>query len=177
MAPDGDALVLSTDVDGLALRALTVDDVAAVAAFRWANRAYHAQFNEGSPPDTESGVREEILGTPEVLFGLWFRDTIVGVFHLQFLRQEEAGYRIVTPDVGGQLEAGVGYNVDEAHAGRGFATAATKALIRYAFSFDAVQLFRSRARETNVASWRVLEKAGLHPTGSEPGWRRYELRR
>jgi RimJ/RimL family protein N-acetyltransferase len=58
----------------------------------------------------------------------------------------------------------VGYVIDPAHKGQGYATEALMGLIRAVFSmgFDTL---RAGAFERNLASLRVMEKCGLRPTG------------
>ncbi len=58
-------------------------------------------------------------------------------------------------------EGELGYSVAPAHQGRGLATEATRALL--AIGFDEVRLHRiiGRLEPRNVASGRVLERAGL----------------
>jgi aminoglycoside 6'-N-acetyltransferase len=85
-------------------------------------------------------------------------------------------------------EAGViklGYTVDPAHQGRGYATEAIAALIRYAFATLDAEVVRAYADADNVPSIRVMEKNGLELierwTATEDGetWHgvRYERRR
>jgi RimJ/RimL family protein N-acetyltransferase len=58
--------------------------------------------------------------------------------------------------------AGIGYWLGEEFWGRGIATDAVQAMIGYAFShFDLIRLYAG-VFEWNVASMRVLEKAGFH---------------
>lgn len=58
-------------------------------------------------------------------------------------------------------EAHIGYWIDHRHWGRGYATEAARAVI--AFGFDGLGLYRIEARcfAENVASGRVLRKAGM----------------
>lgn len=55
----------------------------------------------------------------------------------------------------------VGYTIDPAWQGRGFATEAVAALVDYAFAVLEVNLVRAYADLDNVASTRVMEKVGM----------------
>lgn len=66
----------------------------------------------------------------------------------------------------GVAETGsIGYWIGQPYAGRGFATAAVRALVRYAF--DRLNLHRLEAAclPTNESSRRVLEKSGFRREG------------
>ena len=55
----------------------------------------------------------------------------------------------------------VGYTMAPAHQGRGYATEAVRALVRYAFDVLDAEIVRAYASAENVPSIRVAEKAGL----------------
>jgi RimJ/RimL family protein N-acetyltransferase len=55
----------------------------------------------------------------------------------------------------------LGYRLRKASWGRGFATEGVRALIRRAFSEMGVRRVVAHTYETNVASRRVMEKAGM----------------
>jgi [ribosomal protein S5]-alanine N-acetyltransferase len=65
----------------------------------------------------------------------------------------------------GACEAEIGYEVDANHWGRGYATAAAKVML--AFAFEGLRLHRVWATciSDNVASLRVLEKLGMQREG------------
>ena len=63
------------------------------------------------------------------------------------------------PNAVGQVE--IGYGVEPAEQGRGYATEAVKRLVRWAFQQPGVQTVVAETAVENVASQRVLEKAGL----------------
>ncbi|HET9948093.1 MAG TPA: GNAT family N-acetyltransferase, partial [Longimicrobiales bacterium] len=88
---------------------------------------------------------------------------------------------VTTPDVG--LVGAIGMRVSAKHRrgelgywigvpywGRGYATEAAAALVR--FGFDALGLNRIQARHMtrNPASGRVLEKIGMRPEGVQREW-------
>ncbi|MCK9792954.1 GNAT family N-acetyltransferase [Isoptericola sp. 4D.3] len=75
-------------------------------------------------------------------------------------------------------EASIGYLVDPAHAGRGYATAIAGALLELAFAELGLHRVTAGCFAANTASWRVMEKLGLrreqHGVGdswhAELGW-------
>lgn len=64
-------------------------------------------------------------------------------------------------------EIDLGYRFKRSSWGNGYATEAAFGCIRY--GFEALHLHRivGRAVPANIASWRVLEKAGMHFVGEE----------
>lgn len=60
-----------------------------------------------------------------------------------------------------QVQAEIGWSIDPAHHGRGFATEAAAELL--AIAFDGLGLRRVYAEcfADNIASWRVMEKIGM----------------
>jgi RimJ/RimL family protein N-acetyltransferase len=75
------------------------------------------------------------------------------------------------PDAQGVVE--VGYDVVESEQKKGYATAALVMLCDLARQ-NGARLVVARARPRNLASRRVMEKAGLHYTGEDQGLARYE---
>lgn len=78
------------------------------------------------------------------------------------------------PDASGTVE--VGYSILPAYRGRGFATEATRALIRAALARPEVRRITAECLDDNHASLRVLEKLELRRVGSAGGTLRFELR-
>lgn len=60
-------------------------------------------------------------------------------------------------------EADVGYIIDRAYWGRGIATEALNACLRYGFEHLGLGIIGAGALRANTASLRVIEKGGLHP--------------
>ena len=75
-------------------------------------------------------------------------------------------------------EGMLGYLVDPAYAGRGIGTAVATALLRIAFEEVGLHRVTAGCFADNVASWRVMEKAGMRREGhsvrdawhAELGW-------
>jgi RimJ/RimL family protein N-acetyltransferase len=109
---------------------------------------------------------------------------------VQFTVEERGGGRIVG-DVGLSVADGepgvikVGYTIDPAFQGLGYATEAIRALVEYAFETLGAELVRAHASAENAASIRVAEKVGMrlverfeHREGDEVWYGvRYERRR
>ncbi len=61
--------------------------------------------------------------------------------------------------------AEIGYGIVENYRGRGYATEAVTAVVDWAASQDGVKQIEAETEESNLASKRVLEKAGFIPNG------------
>jgi RimJ/RimL family protein N-acetyltransferase len=79
------------------------------------------------------------------------------------------------PDAGGAVI--VGYGVAEEHRCQGVATEALRAAVRFAFAHPAVRRVVADTEAGNIASQRVLEKAGLRRAGERGRLLVYEVRR
>ena len=109
---------------------------------------------------------------------------------VQFTVEERGGGRIVG-DVGLSVADGepgvikVGYTIDPAFQGLGYATEAIRALVEYAFETLGAEMVRAHASAENAPSIRVAEKVGMrlverfeHREGDEVWYGvRYERRR
>jgi ribosomal-protein-alanine N-acetyltransferase len=71
------------------------------------------------------------------------------------------------PDQDGAIE--LGYGIHPEHRGVGYATEAAAALVRWGLARDGVLRVAARCADTNAASIRVLEKAGMHRIGVSDG--------
>ncbi|GAA1791901.1 GNAT family N-acetyltransferase [Agromyces lapidis] len=60
-----------------------------------------------------------------------------------------------------RAEAGLGYGVDPAYAGRGYATDIARALLDLAFGELGVHRVTAGCYADNIGSWRVMEKLGM----------------
>ncbi|MGH3503040.1 MAG: GNAT family N-acetyltransferase [Nocardioidaceae bacterium] len=157
----------------LELQRLRSDHAAAVLAFELANRAYFAL---------------SISDRGDEFFEQFFER------HRALLAEQDAGeraYRVLLDDDGtvvGRFNlydladgaADIGYRVAERVAGRGVATSTLRTLCRLATEQHGLRTLRAKTSNENVASRRVLEKAGfvsVAPTdvGGRPGMS-YECR-
>jgi ribosomal-protein-alanine N-acetyltransferase len=147
------------------LQRLRADHAPAVLAFELANRAYFATFisDRGDAffdhftEQYNALLAEQEAGTC-VFHVLVSEDgTVLGRFNLY------------------NLEDGVaelGYRVAQHVAGRGVATAAVQELCQLAAAQYGLRTLKAATTHNNVASQKVLTKAGFVPTGpAEPGGR------
>jgi RimJ/RimL family protein N-acetyltransferase len=164
----------------LLLRRSRLDDADAISAYRSDPQVHRYQGWERTDPE---GVRDEIEsmtsrtpGDP----GGWVQFSV-----------EERETGLLVGDVGMspvEDEPGVikvGYTMDPAFQGRGYATEAVAALVAYAFESLGAEVVRAFASAENVPSIRVAEKVGMRlverfeRTYQGETWRgvRYEIRR
>jgi aminoglycoside 6'-N-acetyltransferase len=168
------------ETERLVLRRSVAGDAPAIAAYRSDPRVHRYQGWARTDPD---GVREEIEAMAARApgdEGGWVQFTV-----------EERATGSLVGDVGlspAEGEPGVikvGYTMDPAFQGRGYATEAVTALVALAFDGLAAQVVRAYASAENVASIRVAEKVGMRlverieRTGDGQTWLivRYEVAR
>jgi aminoglycoside 6'-N-acetyltransferase len=178
MRTDPDFVDLETE--RVILRRSVPADAEAISAYR-SDPAVHE--NQGWHRTDAEHVRseiEEMLARLPGADGGW----------VQFSVFERDGGRLVG-DVGlspAEGEPGVikvGYTIAPAAQGRGYATEAVGALVRYAFGMLDAEVVRAYADADNTPSRRVMEKVGMRLmetfSGEEDGQRwtgvRYERRR
>jgi RimJ/RimL family protein N-acetyltransferase len=145
------------------LQRLRADHAPAVLAFELANRAYFATFISDRGDEFYDQFTERynaLLAEQEagicVFHVLVGEDgTVLGRFNLYDLEDGAAE---------------LGYRVARHVAGRGVATAAVRELCRVAVARYGLRTLRAAAAYDNVASQKVLVKAGFVPAGpAEPG--------
>lgn len=155
----------------LRLRQLTPDLARALLARR---EEATGPWAEGYPlPDTRDAARG-FLG-----IAARFRDGVGGFGMYQIVRREDgrvigdAGFH-GPPDARGAVS--IGYGVVPAARGMGITTEAVSALCAWALAEETVRVILADTAMDNVASSRVLEKAGFRLLGERAGLRSYELR-
>jgi [ribosomal protein S5]-alanine N-acetyltransferase len=140
------------------LQRLRADHAPAVLAFERANRAYFAQFISDRGDEFFDHFAEQ---------------------HAAMLADQQAGacaYHVLVDDDGSVLgrfnlfdiadgTANLGYRVAQQVAGHGVATATVRELCRLAATEYGLRTLNAAVNEQNVASHRVLVKAGFHPVG------------
>jgi ribosomal-protein-alanine N-acetyltransferase len=147
------------------LQRLRADHAPAVLAFELANRAYFAifisdrgdaffdQFTEGY----NALLADQEAGTCAFHVLIGEDGTVLGRFNLFDLEDGKAE---------------LGYRVAQHVAGRGVATATVQELCRLAAAQYGLRTLRAATTYDNVASQKVLTKAGFVPAGpAEPGGR------
>jgi ribosomal-protein-alanine N-acetyltransferase len=147
------------------LQRLRADHGPAVLAFELANRAYFAtfisdrgdEFFDHFTEQLNARLAEQEAGTCifHVLIGE--DGTVLGRFNLVGIEDDTAE---------------LGYRVAQHVAGRGVATATVQELCRLAAAQYGLRTIRAATTHDNVASQKVLAKAGFVPVGpAEPGGR------
>jgi ribosomal-protein-alanine N-acetyltransferase len=143
--------------DGYALRPLSVDDSAALAAAAVRNREHLRPWEPARPPAffTAKGQREVVQGRlRQVELGLfdcwllWHGTDVVGAANLQNIVR------------GAMLGADVGYWVDHAHLRRGLGVAALEFLVQRGRDLGLHRLGGS-TMVTNLPSQSVLRRCGF----------------
>ena len=147
------------------LQRLQAGHAAAVLAFELANRAYFAtfisdrgdEFFDHFTEDFGDRLAEQEAGSCAFHVLLGADGTVLGRFNLFNLTDGTAE---------------LGYRVAEHAAGRGVATGAVRELCRLAATRYGLRTLRAATSHENVASQKVLAKAGFVPAGpARPGGR------
>jgi ribosomal-protein-alanine N-acetyltransferase len=140
------------------LQRLHAGHAAAVLAFGLANRAYFAAFISDRGDEFYDQFTERysaLLAEQEAGIGAFYvlvaeDGSVLGRFNLIFARDGTAE---------------VGYRVAEHVACRGVATATVRELSRLAAPLHGLRTLRAATSRQNVASQKVLTKAGFVPVG------------
>jgi [ribosomal protein S5]-alanine N-acetyltransferase len=147
------------------LQRLRADHGPAILAFELANRAYFATFISDRGDEFYHHFTEQhnaLLDEQEACIGAFYvlvaeDGSVLGRFNLY--RFEDG-------------TAELGYRVAQHVAGRGVATATVQELCRLAAAQYGLRTIRAATTHDNVASQKVLTKAGFVPAGpAEPGGR------
>ncbi len=140
------------------LQRLHAGHAPAVLAFELANRSYFAAFVSDRGDEFYDRFTERhraVLAEQEAGIGAFYvlvagDDSVLGRFNLVFAEDGAAE---------------LGYRVAQHMAGRGVATAAVRELCRLAVARHGLRTLRAATSRENVASQKVLFKAGFVPTG------------
>ena len=147
------------------LQRLRPNHAPAVLAFELANRAYFATF--------VSDRGDEFFDHFTELYNalLAEQEAGIGVFHVLVGEDGTVLGRFNLVDLGDGT-AELGYRVAQQVAGRGVATETVRELCRLAAAQYGLRTLRAATTYDNVASQKVLAKAGFVPAGpAEPGGR------
>ncbi|MFJ7119846.1 GNAT family N-acetyltransferase [Streptomyces albogriseolus] len=140
------------------LQRLHAGHAPAVLAFELANRAYFA----ASVPDRGDEFFERFTGRFDAL--LAEQDAGICAFHVLVVEDGSVLGRFNLVDIEDHT-AELGYRVAQHVAGRGVATAAVRDICRLALSEYGLRALRAATVHRNIASQRVLVKAGFVPVG------------
>lgn len=148
----------------IGIRPLTLEDAEALLDLRLRNREHFSRFEPRRPdPDdgyTQASIRDLILSDEKMRaaslaygFGVFAGGDLVG--------------RVALSNVvrAAWLSCTLGYYVDEAASGRGYATEGVRQVVRFAFERAGLHRVQAAVMPRNAASVRVLEKAGFRHEG------------
>jgi len=147
------------------LQRLRADHAPAVLAFELANRAYFATFVS----DRGDAFFDQFTERYTAL--LAEQEAGICVFHVLVAEDGTLLGRFNLVDLADGT-AELGYRVAQQAAGRGVATAAVRELCWLAAARYGLRMLRAATTNDNVASQKVLAKAGFVPAGpARPGGR------
>lgn len=147
------------------LQRLRADHAPAVLAFEVANRAYFATFIADRGDEFFDRFAEDFAGL------LAEQEAGTGIFHVLVEADGSVVGRFNLFRVG-EGTAELGYRVAQRVAGHGVATATVEELCRLATARYGLRTLRAATTHGNLASRRVLTKAGFVPVGPAlPGGR------
>lgn len=141
------------------LQSLHADHAPAVLAFELANRAYFA----ASISDRGDAYFDEFTARYDAL--LAEQEAGVCAFYVLVAENGSVLGRFNLFDITEGHMAVLGYRVAQHVVGRGVATATVKELCRLAASQHDLRTLRAATSHENIASQKVLTKAGFTPVG------------
>ncbi|WP_327406801.1 GNAT family N-acetyltransferase [Streptomyces sp. NBC_01288] len=141
------------------LQPLHADHAPAVLTFESVNRAYFAT----SISDRGDAYFDEFTAGFDAL--LAEQEAGICAFYVLVAEDGSVLGRFNLVDITDEHTATLGYRVAQHVTGRGVATATVKELCRLAASQHALRTIRAATSHENIASQRVLTKAGFTPVG------------
>ncbi len=141
------------ETERLVLRPLCIEDCDAV--FQWVSDEDVAKYMVYNTYKSRNEVTEWLTSLQEAS----------DEYHFGFVRKEDSmliGSGSIGPDINRKEFWEFGYNFRKDCWGNGYATEATKAMMKFANEHFAITKFSSSHVEQNKASGRVMEKCGLH---------------
>jgi RimJ/RimL family protein N-acetyltransferase len=145
---------------GITLRQFTIDDAPYIFILINNNRKHFEQFGDTTSEKYKalSDVEESILqpkNEKRLRFGIWNdKDKFIGSINL-------------TPDEDNTKRGEIGYYLSPHHTGKGHMLNSLLTLATYAFTKGGYEELYGKVHENNVASQKVLMKAGFKETGEE----------
>ena len=169
------------DGDLVAIRAFTLRDIDELVDLRRRNRAFNTPFEPRRSDGffTPSGQRAEVVRDRDE----WAADRMYAFAIVEQATQRIRGRVGLANIVRGAWDnATLGYFVDEAVNGRGYATEAVALALAFAFGPARLHRVQAAVMPHNVRSARVLAKNGFRKEGFAPrylrlagGWRDHDL--
>lgn len=145
----------------LTLRPATVDDTDVTWKFRQLDSVN--EWLTGCPTDI-AGYRDlfadpkRLATTVVIQLGHRHDTEVIGDF---MLRREDAWAQLEVADQARGMQAELGWVLDPAHRGHGYATEAVRELLRYSFQDLGVRRVVANCFLDNDTSWRLMERVGM----------------
>src|SRR3954464_3028027 len=145
----------------LTLRPATADDADATWEYRRLESVN--EWLTGSPADiggyrTPFSEPDRLAATVIVTLGHGATAPIIGDF---MLRREDAWAQLEVADQARGLQAELGWVLDPAYTGHGYATEAVRELLRCCFQDLGVRRVTANCFLGNDTSWRLMERVGM----------------
>ena len=142
----------------LVLRPATAEDTRATWSFRRLESVN--EWLTGCP--TGLDAYRELFADPDRLATTVIVELADGQLIGDFmLRRDDAWAQLDVADAARGVQAELGWVLDPAHAGRGYATEAVRELLRYCFEDLGVRRVVANCFLANDASWRLMERVGM----------------
>jgi RimJ/RimL family protein N-acetyltransferase len=141
---------LDTDIDGLTLRPLGIEDLPQYAALVSRNREHltsHGDYRD-LVRSTREEMETELRAAPVGRFGVWLHEALIG--RVDLIPQDRPN-------------AVLGYWLDRDRLGSGFATAACRALLAYGETEMRITDVWAGVTHGNERSVALLERLGFEP--------------
>ena len=157
MPQDLSAVAWPVRTDRLTIRPATVDD--AEATWRFRRRPEVSLWLTRTADDREEYA--QTFADPERLSKTLVVERDGAVVGDLMLLVEDAWAQAEVADQAHDIQAELGWVVEPAHAGQGYATEAAGALLRICFEELGLRRVTAQCFADNVASWRLMEKLGM----------------
>ncbi len=145
----------------LTLRAFTIEDAETTAklAGEWDVASMMAPVPYPYPVsfarDWIESHQASAMGGTDMTFAIWLADTLIGSINVENR---------------GDDTTGIGYWIGKTFWNKGYITEAVAEILRYAFDILSINLLTTELFADNLASARVLEKAGFTFHQETSGW-------
>ena len=158
MTPHTPALPWPVRTERLTLRPARVEDLPAVGAYR-----VLPEVNEWLPtaPRTPEDHVAHLSGKSDGMertFVIELEGTVIGDIYLAV---EDGWAQVEVAERAARVQAEVGWCLDPAYQGRGYATEGVEGLLRTCFEDLGVRRVVANSFADNTASWRLMERLGM----------------
>jgi len=117
------------------------------------------------PPELNEALQESILQSVATTGPKYKFYTLWTIIDRQMNRMVGDLCLMGEPDSHGEIT--LGYGTYSGQQGKGYMTEAVGIFIRWAFEQEGVKTILAETMDTNIASWRVLEKNGFYKEDDE----------